>query len=101
MIASGINAPNFEFDNVLSLLSIQDHADIHNLALKSNNIVLIGSSLEIYQLASTLRTHLTSLDKNPKIIILDDTVSDMLEILGNKVGKTIFETFKAHNVKIV
>lgn len=52
LIAAGMVEPLFNEENVFNVFNIESHADMHNASLKANKIVLIGSSIEIYQLAS-------------------------------------------------
>lgn len=65
LIAAGMVEPLFNEENVYNVFDIESHAEMHNAAIKANKIVLIGSSIEIYQLASQLRLYLADLDKFP------------------------------------
>mgnify|MGYP007116921717 CR=1 FL=1 len=48
LVASGLLVPSLEFDNVVSVTDQFAHAELHNKSLKAENIVLMGSSFEIY-----------------------------------------------------
>ena len=72
LIASGLLVPSLEYENVVSVTDQFSHAELHNKSLKAEDIVLLGSSFEIYQLASAIRTYLAKYDKFPNITIIDD-----------------------------
>jgi hypothetical protein len=52
LFASGMVEPLFDEENVFNVFNMENHAQMHNAALKANKIIFIGSSIEIYQLAT-------------------------------------------------
>ena len=90
-----------DYENTISIIDQNDHADLHNYASKAQNIVLLGSSFEIYQLAATIRTHFSKLGHHPNISIVDDENSEIYDMLGEDIMYFLENFYKKNKVMIV
>ena len=81
---------NKDYSNVYYLEDRYSHAKCHNEILKAKKIMILGSTMDAFQTASSVRSYLNSIgyDKT-EVILLNDGPSEINKNMGNEVSRCI------------
>jgi len=78
---------NKDYTNVFYLEYRYSHAKAHNEIIKAEKIVVLGSSIEAYQTASSVREYLNSIGyQKTKVILVHEANSEIFENMGGEVN---------------
>ena len=88
--------------NVHCLNDYESHANAHNNVIKSNHVAVLGSTFEAFQIASSIRSYLNSIDKEDvKITLMDHDIPEVLKTLGYPLTERIYKEFKKMGISVI
>jgi len=93
---------NKDYSNVFYLEDRYAHAKCHNDILKANKIVVFGSTMDAYQVASSMREYLNSIGYNKtEVIILHEGKSEIAKNMGDTVSSAIEDMLRKQGVCVI
>lgn len=101
LLASGLREPYLEYSNVHNVFSLESHSKLNASIENAERIVLVGSSIELYELATEIRAYLSLKDKFPKIFILDESDSEFESLFGPLFSNFLLDKFKQSKINII
>ena len=93
---------NKDYSNVFYLEDRYSHAKCHNEILKAEKIMVLGSNLDSYQTASSVRAYLKSIgyDKT-QVILLNDGPSEISKNMGAEIDRCINSMMKEQGITVI
>ena len=93
---------NKDYSNVFYLEDRYSHAKAHNEIIKAEKIVVLGSSIEAYQTASSVREYLNSIGyQKTKVILVHEANSEIFENMGGEVNACLQKMLLDQGVNII
>jgi nitrite reductase/ring-hydroxylating ferredoxin subunit len=89
--------------NIFNLYTIEDHMKIHNVIVKpeTKTIAIISKLLEGFDIATTLRTYLNSIEKaDTNIIIINETDSVLEKLCPNVYLVQLQKYLQSQNIQL-
>lgn len=81
---------NKDYSNVFYLEDRYSHAKAHNEILKAEKIVVLGSTMDAFQTASSVRAYLNSIGyQKTEVILLHEGFSEIHKNMSDKVSHVI------------
>ena len=91
-----------DYSNVFYLEDRYAHAKCHNELIKAEKIVILGSTMDAFQTASSVRSYLDSIGYNKtEVILMYEGGSEIRQNMGSMVGKTINKMMRDQNICII
>ena len=79
-----------DYSNVFYLEDRYSHAKAHNEILKADKIVVLGTTMDAFQTASSIRQYLNSIGyQKTEVILLHEGFSEIHKNMGDKVSHVI------------
>ena len=91
-----------EYTNLFYLEDRFSHAKCHNEILKAKQVVIIGSTLEAYQQACTIRSYLDTIGQtDTQILVINDKSSEVARNMGPAVSLLINNMMREQRISVV
>ena len=90
------------YSNVFYLEDQQSHARIHNEIIKAKQVVVLGGTMEAYQIAASVRDYLDSIGQTEtKIMLLHNDHTEISINFGGYVASSIHELYKQKRISVI
>ena len=91
-----------EYSNVFYLEDRHSHARCHNELLKAKCIMIMGGTFEAYQIASSIRTYLDSINyPDAQIILIDPNHSEVHQTFGTQISESINKLMREQRISVL
>jgi len=91
-----------DYSNVFYLEDRYSHAKCHNEIIKAKKIVVMGSTMDAFQTASSVRSYLDSIGyTKTEIVLIYEGNSEIKSNMGAMIGKTINKMMRDQNISVV
>ena len=91
-----------DYSNVFYLEDRYSHAKCHNEIIKAKKIVVLGSTMDAFQTASSIRSYLDSINySKTEVVLLYEDDSEIKKNMGAMVGKTINKMLRDQNISVI
>lgn len=91
-----------DYENIYTLNTAQDHANIFNKAIKSDCIVIHGETFEAYELASSVRNAVNKYgNPDAKVYVIEESAPEMLRTFSDQIHKAIKLMMFANGVTVL
>ena len=93
---------NQAYSNVFYLEDRYAHAKCHNELIKAKKVVVLGSTMDAFQIASSTREYLNSIGYNKtEVILMWEKNSEILNNMGDQVSNCINDMLRAQGVTVI